>query len=96
MEISVPDVERWLAHTPVLVDDIVSTAGTMAETVRHLRRAGLRPPVCIAVHAIFAEGAEAALAEAGAAAVITCDTIPHPTNRIRTLDLVAAAVRRHC
>jgi ribose-phosphate pyrophosphokinase len=96
VEVVVPDVERWVGHTPVLVDDIISTAVTMAETVRQLRAAGLRAPVCIGVHAVFADGAEAALAAAGAAAVVTCDTLPHATNRIAVLPLVADGVRRHC
>ena len=91
VEVSVPDVERWRDHTPVLVDDIISTARTMIETVGHLRRAGMAPPVCVGVHGVFAEGAEAALRDAGAARVITSDTIPHPTNAIDVAPLVAEA-----
>ena len=52
VEVSVPEVDRWRLHTPVLVDDIVSSGRTMVETVGHLRRAGLAAPVCIAVHAV--------------------------------------------
>jgi phosphoribosylpyrophosphate synthetase len=36
----------------VLVDDIVSTARTMIDTVTRLRAAGLEPPLCIGVHAV--------------------------------------------
>src|SRR5690606_18318447 len=53
VSVSVPDVERHRHRTPVLIDDIISTARTMIETVVHLKRAGLRPPVCIGVHAVF-------------------------------------------
>lgn len=41
----------WSAHTPVLIDDIVSTARTMTETIARLRAAGAPPPVCVGVHA---------------------------------------------
>lgn len=92
--VSVPDVERWRDHTPVLVDDIVSTARTMIETIGHLKRAGLKPPVCVAVHAVFAGGAYDELRAAGAAAVATTDTIAHDSNRIEVAGLLAAGIRR--
>jgi ribose-phosphate pyrophosphokinase len=53
VEISVPEVHEYKNYTPVLVDDIISTARTMIETVRHLSDAGMQPTVCIGVHAIF-------------------------------------------
>lgn len=93
VEVSVPEIERWHDHTPVLVDDIVSTGRTMIETVGHLRRAGLAPPVCIAVHAVFAGQAEAELRAAGAAEVVSCDTIAHPSNRISLGAMLAQAAR---
>ena len=91
--VSVPDVDRWRSHTPVLVDDIVSTARTMIETVGHLRRAGLAAPVCVAVHAIFDQSAFADLRAAGASEVVSCDTIVHPSNRIALTQTIAAGVR---
>ncbi len=93
VQVSVPDVARWRERTPVLIDDIISTAHTMIATVGHLRAAGLRPPVCIGVHAVFAGDAHAALLAAGAARVVTCDTIAHPTNAIPTASLLAPAIR---
>jgi ribose-phosphate pyrophosphokinase len=93
VEVSVPDVERWRLHTPVLVDDIVSTARTMIETVGHLRRAGLAAPVCVAVHAVFAQTAFEELRAAGAADIVSCDTIRDPSNRIALAAAIAAGVR---
>ncbi|HVO15802.1 MAG TPA: ribose-phosphate pyrophosphokinase [Alphaproteobacteria bacterium] len=91
--VSVPDVERWRAYTPVLVDDIVSTGRTLIETVGHLQRAGLRPPVCVAVHAVFAGNAYEDLKAAGVARVVTTDTLPHETNAIEVAPLLAEGVR---
>jgi ribose-phosphate pyrophosphokinase len=93
VRVSVPHVERWLSHTPVLVDDIVSTAGTMIETVRHLRRAGFAAPVCVAVHAVFAQTAFEDLLAAGAGDIASCDTILHPSNRISLVAAIAPGVR---
>lgn len=93
VEVSVPDVDRWRSHTPVLVDDIISTASTMIETVGHLRQTGLGAPVCIGVHAIFAGHAYRDLLAMGAARIVTCDTIPHASNAI-TLDAPIAEQTR--
>ena len=93
VSVSVPDIERWRDHTPVLVDDIISTARTMIETVTHLRRIGLAAPVCIGVHAVFADRAYDELHDAGAKGVVSCNTIPHPSNAIDVVPLLASGVQ---
>ena len=93
VSISVPDVDRWRDHTPVLVDDIISTARTMIETVSHLRRIGLAAPVCVGVHAVFADRAYDELRDAGAGRVISCNTIPHASNTIDVVPLLASGVK---
>jgi ribose-phosphate pyrophosphokinase len=82
----------WSRHTPVLVDDIVATARTMIETLSQLRRSGAPPPICIGVHAVFSQSAYDDLRSAGASRVVTCNTIPHPSNAIDVMDLVADAI----
>ena len=94
VEVSVPELERWRDHTPVLVDDIVSTAGTMVETIGHLKRSALAAPICIGVHAVLAGDAELLLLEAGAAKIVTTNTIAHDTNRIDVSPSIAHAVER--
>lgn len=93
VEVTVPEFEKWRGYVPVLVDDIISTARTMIETVGHLRRAGMAPPVCIGVHGIFAGNAYDQLQEAGAATVATTNTIPHISNRIDISEIIASGVR---
>lgn len=93
VDISVPHAERWRSHTPVLVDDIVSTGRTMVETIGHLRDLGLAAPVCIAVHPVFAQSAFEELRAAGAAEIVSCDTIVHPSNRISLVASISAGVR---
>ena len=94
VEVSVPDVECWRNRQPVLVDDIISTARTMIETVRHLKRTDLPAPICVGVHAVFADDAHRALRSAGAERVVTTNTIAHESNEIDVSDAVAAAVER--
>jgi ribose-phosphate pyrophosphokinase len=93
VEVSIPDVARWRDHTPVLVDDIVSTGRTMIETIGHLKREGMRPSVCVAVHGVFVGSAASDLMAAGAGKVVTTNTIPHETNAIDVIALLAQGVR---
>ncbi|MBC5991897.1 ribose-phosphate pyrophosphokinase [Pontibacter cellulosilyticus] len=93
VQVSQPEMHEYLSHTPVLVDDIISTAKTMIETVHHLKMLTPQPPVCIGVHAVFAPGAYEALLEAGAAQVITSNTIPHQSNQIRIDQLLAEVLQ---
>ena len=89
VEVSVPHVDRYKNHTPVLIDDIISTARTMISTVGHLNKAGMKKTVCIGVHGIFAGNSYNELMNAGTAEIITCNTILHQSNRIKIDDLLA-------
>lgn len=93
VEVSVPHVDRYRQRTPVLVDDIVSTARTMIAAVTHLRDARLPPAFCVAVHALFGQDAYAALQAAGPARIVTCNTVAHETNAIDVHDALGRAVR---
>jgi ribose-phosphate pyrophosphokinase len=82
VEVSVPQTDKYKEHTPVLVDDIISTANTMIETIGHLKKANMKPAVCIGVHAVFANSAYDNLIRSGIKEVITCNTIFHISNKI--------------
>lgn len=82
VEVSVPDSSRWQGMTPVLVDDIASTARTMIAATRHLHAALLPAPVCIVVHPLFVDDAYAALQDAGVNRIVSCNTVAHPSNNI--------------
>jgi len=92
--VSVPHVQKYKDHTPVLVDDIISTAHTMIETISHLNKAGLKKPICIGIHAIFAHNAYRDLILAGAARIITCNTIEHETNQISIDEIILQEINK--
>ncbi|WP_447954075.1 ribose-phosphate diphosphokinase [Sphingopyxis chilensis] len=85
-------LESFPGGAPVIVDDIVSSARTMIEAARLVRAAGLGAPVCVGVHAVFAEDAYAALAASGAARVVTVNTVAHSSNEIEIADELHAAI----
>ena len=94
VSITAPD-GAWNGHTPVVIDDIVSTGRTMIEATRQLRAAGSAPPMCVAIHAVFADAVDVELATAGAAGIVTCNTIPHASNQICVAASIADATRGH-
>ena len=92
VEIAAPPLGRWKDRTPVLIDDIVSSARTMALAATKLREAGLEPPVCVGVHAVFSTDALATLRAAGIARIVTANTIAHETNAIDVAALVGHTI----
>jgi ribose-phosphate pyrophosphokinase len=92
VQISVRNLDQLRGRTPVLVDDIISSGRTMAEAVRLAISFGASAPICIAVHGLFADDASESLARAGAR-VISCDTVPHPTNQIGVAKILTRAMR---
>ena len=77
----------------VLLDDIASSGATLATTARALRRAGFSTVDVVVVHAICAPGALDRIRRAGVRRVVSCDTVPHPSNAIAVAPLLAAALR---
>jgi ribose-phosphate pyrophosphokinase len=84
--------ERLAGRVPVLVDDIASSATTLIEAVGLLRDGGHPAPLCVVVHPIFAENADDRLLAAGAAAIVSTNTVAHASNRIDVADVLAEAI----
>ncbi len=94
VEISAPDMRPWRGRTPVLVDDIISTAHTLIETTRGLRAAGATEIIVAGVHGLFAGQAYDELSAAGVRKIVTCNTVAHPSNAIDITPLLAHAVEK--
>ena len=100
-EVSVTQVIGDVSGRPcVIVDDMITTGGTVAECVRALRDAGARPPFTVAAtHGVFTPGSRERLAEAGVRDIVVTDTIaqPHLGEGLRVVSiagLLAHALRR--
>ena len=94
VEIAVPDLSAYRDRTPVLVDDIASSGRTLAVAARKLVEQGLRQPECVVVHALLADDAYAELSTVFARFTST-DAVPHPSNRISLVPLLADALLRN-
>ena len=91
VDIEVPDLSPWRDRTPVLVDDIASSGRTLVVAAGKL--AGMKPPQCVVVHALFADDAWAQVSGCFER-VVSTDTVPHPSNRIELAPLLADALLR--
>lgn len=88
VEITLPDIAAYHNRLPVLVDDIISTAGTMIKTVGLLKAQGFAEIACLATHGLFAGDAYKKLQQAGARRVVTANTVLHPSNRLDIVPLL--------
>jgi len=89
--VAASDLAAWHGRTPILVDDVISSGHTLANAARAIIVQGFPAPICLAVHGLFAAGAEALLAHAGCRAVTT-DSIPHVSNAVDLGPLLGATL----
>ena len=84
-----------VAGRPVLlVDDIVSSGGTLIACAKALKAAGATTIDVVITHALFAPEMAAAFADAGIRYVRSTSSVPHPSNAIPLDDILATALRR--
>lgn len=86
--VSIPNMDNYKSYTPVILDDIISTGRTLMETIQQLKTLGMKPAVCIGVHALFVADAFEELQKTGAQAIVSCNTIAHESNQIDISNLL--------
>lgn len=93
-EVQLVDTESGIpaGATLVIVDDIASSAGTMVEAVNVLKGRGHSAPICIIVHPLFAGDAYQKLSDAGPAAIVSTNSVQHPSNGIEIGEVLSGAV----
>lgn len=89
-----PELEAIRDHQPVLVDDIISSGGTIAQATRHLLQAGLSAPVVIGVHGLHDNDARALMREAGVTRLLCTNSVAVPEADIDLSELLLAPIRR--
>ena len=92
VEIEFPNLERWQGRRPVLVDDIISSGRTMEVAIKQLIALGFAPPVVLGVHGLFADDAYERLEAAGAAQILSTNSVPHPSSEIDIRDVLETAI----
>jgi ribose-phosphate pyrophosphokinase len=85
----------------LIIDDMISTGGTIAESIEALIKAGARPEITIAVtHGVFVEGSRDKLSHKAVREVLITDTVSvaaHGWEQLKVVSvapLLASAIRR--
>ena len=77
----------------LLADDIVSSGGTMISAIAAMKARGAASVRVAVTHALFDEQTHRGMLSAGANAVWSTTSVPHPTTRISLAGLLAEALR---
>jgi len=91
VHVSLP-TEDLKGRTAVIVDDVASTAHTLAAAARRLHEGGAAVVHCCVTHGLFVDDAEALLRDAGVDQVWSTDSIQHASNAIELAGLLAVAL----
>jgi ribose-phosphate pyrophosphokinase len=93
VDICFADSSQLAGRPALLVDDIVSSGGTLVACAKALRAAGAAPIDAAITHALFAPELLGELLRAGIRSLRSTDSVRHPTNAIALDGILAEALR---
>ncbi len=77
----------------VVVDDIISTGGTIANVARIIKNQGARKIIAACTHPLLVKYAKTKLQEAGIDEIVGTDTIESDVSRVTVAKIIAGALR---
>lgn len=77
----------------IIIDDIISTGGTMAETISLLRNQGAHEVYTACVHPVLSSNAVLRLFKAGVKGIIATDTIEKGVSTVSVAPVIAKAIK---
>jgi ribose-phosphate pyrophosphokinase len=94
VNVDVPEVSIE-GRTVVIIDDISSTGNTIIQAAKQIYGKGAQHIYAIVTHALLDDAAMQSLKDAGVETVWSTDTIPHQTNVISVVPVLASAIKKH-
>jgi len=91
--VDIPHIDMAADRPVVIVDDVVSTGMTVAESARRLVAAGAGPIEVLTVHMLGRPADVEMLHAAGVSRIESSDSVPHETNTVALAPLLASAVK---
>jgi ribose-phosphate pyrophosphokinase len=92
VEVVFPDRKQLAGRPVLLVDDIVSSGGTLIACARALLAAGCRTIDAVITHALFAPEMIRKFHEVGIRSIRSTTSVPHPSNAIALDEILARAL----
>jgi ribose-phosphate pyrophosphokinase len=78
----------------VIIDDIISTGGTMVQSVRELKKQEAKEIYVACTHGLFIGDAQQKLRDAGCTDIIATDTIQGTSSKVKTASCIADLLRQ--
>lgn len=94
VEIAFDDPGLFTGRPVLLVDDIVSSGGTLIACTKALLAAGATAVDAVVTHALFSPQMTQAFRDAGVRSIRSTTSVPHPTNAIALDGVLADALRK--
>lgn len=88
------DFEQWKKHTPVIIDEIFCDNESFLKTLNDLKNLPVKAPVCLSIHGLLDDDLYNELTSLGVGQFISCNTVPHTSNKIDITPLISAAIER--
>lgn len=92
VSITFPEFE-YKNRNAILIDDIASSGQTLITAAKQLYQQGCSDVNAVVTHALFMEDGLKTMRHAGIGNVWSCDSIPHPTNKISLATTLAGAIK---
>ncbi len=92
VSVELEEPERLRDRPVIIIDDVISSGQTIVKCARAALASHAASVDVVAVHALHGDDAASDFARAGIASVISTDSIPHPTNKIKLAPLLAGAL----
>jgi len=93
VDISFADPKLFAGRPVLLIDDIVSSGGTLIACTKALAAAGAKTIDAIITHALFPPEMTRAFMQAGLRSIRSTHSVPHPTNAIALDEILGLALR---
>jgi len=77
----------------ILVDDIISTGGSIAKAAQFLKRQKCKRVFVACTHGLFVKGAEKKIKKAGVSRIISTNTIPRNTSKVDISGVIVDSIR---
>ena len=78
-----------------IIDDIISTGGTMAQSIKELKKQGAKQVFVACTHGLFAGEAVKKISSAGCNEIISTDTIKSDFSKVRIAPCIAELLRKN-
>jgi len=92
VEIMTPNLDGVKGRDLVLVDDMISTGGSIVKATEFLRKQKCRKVYVACTHALLIDNAEKKIRKAGISGIISTNTIPGNTSVVDVSGIIAKAI----